>query len=1082
MAFFLHSRQNYQELLPILNQIIMADKTDSIFNQTSLIVDDNNQRLHLNLQLANLSSISANLKFHRLSSWLTEFWHSLNPYKLENFTDRERLLWEIFKLLKDSKTKFHPQLAQEEKDDFSMFCSAEYISNYLLQVINYRNIELDDRKNNNNYLDLLNNHLAPLGFISQLDILNYIKANHTNIKVGPEFKKVIIWGFDGLYPLWLDVIKLLKNKIDFHFFLLSPSNQYWIDKEISNHYSGLKLANELAINQKNLLTQLLSAELIEDFGEFIIPDSSSHQDNLLSTLKLSLNNLTGANDLPLDIKKDVSANTKSGYNPNNNPSKNLQIISCQDPYQEVNCVKQTLEELFEQDKTLQASDVLILVSNLNTYISPLKHFFADPFDYSPKFLANLLLKNDSLTQDFLSLCQFLISDIAANDLSAILKSDSLRNKFNLSSTDLSQIRSVFNKLKFFWGTKAKGVNPVKNNESNSSPNQIAHLPANNLDDIVLTIAVSFWAGPFKTPNDILKRDDLSTIDLSFDNFGGIFEKFLKFYQLIVKWRSHPTESILEDHNLHQWADILYKISQDFFISSKKNNDEISNLLQPLLSASKYYTKDISFALVFSLLTKQQARLNQAGFQENFRHQGIKFGALQSYFAFPAKIVFLLGANQNWLSDESTGKYIREIFHKSTRHDPCALADYQSKILGILTHSEQYLQISYLGSEQEKMNHMLPANFVVLLKNWAKHNFDLDIEQEYITKYMTKDVNIKKYPLINKSPHTSLAGKVSNFSHTKKYFQATKSLTINDLKRFWQNPTKYCALNVLKTKLPAFYDKTDKNYFATSNYTKDSLVKTITVALLEDGSTQASDMYLQFKNILPEGELGTQDFNALFDKAFKMMDRIRITQNTLYRKNIPIASFDLKGKENTYHLHGDINILSNGDNKNFFQAQSRLNWVELISNYIDFLCLKTTPNNEYSISIGGWGKKDLLVFEYQSNPSHKAKELLGEMIDIYNYAQNRIFMLDTQSAKDFIYKKYGITIKKPSLTDYSAMATTHFKKIFANPKAISYGSDKHLENDWLYNTYQTFAKNKDYYKDDIAMTNAVLEKIQLAKCE
>lgn len=908
-------RSNSSEKLLALLADLLRQPNANIFTPECIVVQSSGMATWLSLTLCRSFGIWANPDFPHPRQMIKRITHTLFPVDSDNLKkfSRNRLLFallEILPLLLDRKS-FSPLKNYLTNDDSTgkIMQLAEQIAYIFDQYAVYRpQMVVNWEAGKRDELDSDNIWQAELWqeVIKQLQvksapcllhktILTLQNNELTELKHFPP--RLFFFGIATLPPLYLKLFAAFARHIPLHFFILSPSAEYWgeirsskeINRLLADNTDNIDPVSHYFETGNRLLASL--GTLGRDFQQ-LIEESTNYEEpaELLYNKQFTDNSMLHL--LQHDMLHLINRHAKNDEHPPRILIANdhsISIHSCHSRLREIEILSDQLLELFAK-KSIKPCDVIVMAPDIDIYAPFIETVFNRSLtdqNYIPYQIADRPETSCApLIDTFLLIFELAGSRAKLSEISDLLTIESLRKRFGINSYDLAQIHRWLQESAVRWGINEN--HRTTHNQPKSRQNSWEF----GLDRLALGyVMVSGQGLPF---NNIMPYNEIEGQD------AILFGALLKFCETLF-----DLFNLLDSaHSLGEWQQIIIKMLNDFFID---NDDEswqlqkIRNIVAELTDDGEKagFTQPVDLTVLLSLIKK---RLKAVESSRGFLSGGVTFCAMLPMRAIPFQVVAILGMND--------GEFPRH--HHQTSFDLIArtpfLGDRLKKnedkylFLEALLAARQKLLISYIGMSIKDGSSLPPAIVVDELLDWVVTSFKLPpagnddaapkdkINSQTMHRQNIYHRLVVRHPLQPFSPRYFMDGISADrrlFSYEKKYCQGARlrlatprtpalflpeplptvkplptNISLNDLISFFRLPARW----FLQNRLRLYLEKTDNIPLDREplNLTKlDEYL--IRVKLLEQEDLEDKEISLtrlRGEGILPAGSLGETYFKQI----------------------------------------------------------------------------------------------------------------------------------------------------------------------------------------------------------------------------
>jgi exodeoxyribonuclease V gamma subunit len=529
--------------------------------------------------------------------------------------------------------------------------------------------------------------------------------------------RIFVFGLTTIPPTYLNILFEVAKTRPVHVFLLDPSSEYHGDDLTPKQRARRKIAESEPTSGNPLLTSLgrlntqltevlidtderLGPSLTDAFESFVVPPAK----NLLSTLQsdilraLNRGDAVNGRDKAAD-KIEIASGDRS-----------LVIHSCHSPMREVEVVYDQLLQLFETDPTLRPRDILVMTPEIEKYSPFIRAAFEYPENAGRKIpysISDRHPRSESTVIDsFLKLLEIASSRCTAEEVFGLISSPVIAQRFGFSEEDLSLIRAWIRDTRICWGIDAS------HRERIGAPGTDSNTWRFGLNRLLLGYAM---------------RDDNQTIFkkiLPYDEIEGdggeILGRFLSAAEIIFDFVAQCQTA----HTLGDWGPLMREAVDHLLESDDEDHIRDLRFLRKTFSRLEAIAEDIdlSHEIELTVLRHHFERLLGAMEQRGgFLTGGVTFCALKPGRSIPARVIFLLGLNDDVFPRRSQPAQF-DLMSKWRLGDPSPREDDRYAFLETLCAAEDCLQITYVGRSIVHNQEIPPSVIVSELLDYLDQAF------------------------------------------------------------------------------------------------------------------------------------------------------------------------------------------------------------------------------------------------------------------------------------------------------------------------------------------------------------------------
>lgn len=995
---YLYTSNRLEKLLSALASVIKINPLPPLKSEI-IVVQSKGMERWLALELSKKLGILANVRYPFPREMIQQLFKDGLSYRpdVSDF-DPNILGWTIMRLLpellKDQTfNELNNYLSVDDINDLKLYQLAHKIADVFDQYVIYRPdwIEMWERGEK---LSWHSQWQFKLWQLIQQDIKtrnpqhlhraalqkHFIQAVEKNeLKKYPE--RLIIFGISALPPFYMNIFEAISQKCDLHFFILNPCQEYWFDIVSDKKVSKLDTKSLGKAEQEHYeVKNSLLASLGKIGGEFLDFFYTLKVDSELHELFEEPNDNTLLSSLQNDIfnlKQTLQEKTIS------RTDRSIQIHSCHSKMREIEVLHDQLLDLFEKNPHLTPSDVLVMATDIDSYAPLIQAVFERVSEDSkqphlPFSIADRRRQDEShVIEAFIKGLSLPDSRMTVAQVMSLLESETVRNKFNLSQSELPVIERWLKQANIRWGI----------DEHSRTTLELPEFIENSwkFGKARLLLGYALPARKQRLFENILPVDEIE------GNETEILGRFLDYLEQLFK----ICEELNQLHTPSQWYELLQNFFQTFFEDPEnlRDNQLIENAIFSLkqTTSKAAFDQEISLRIIRSWIKEQLAKnLQTAGFMTG----NITFCALMPMRSIPFKVVALLGMNAQ---DYPRAHHTPSFDLMNSQEDQFRAGDRSRReddrylFLEAILSARELLYFSYVGQSIQDNSEIPPSVLLDQLLDYIEQNFKSETD-EPLSKML-----ITKHPLQPFSKRY-FTGEKKLFSYNQDYFDAVqqmtkkdthfffkkplpepeeswRKITLDQLIHFYRNPCAY----LLKNRLGIDFEDQTILLENTEPFNVEGLDKyQLQQELLEKhlNYTDKDNVFELTKasGILPPEQIGKQIYDSLNDKVAEFaMQLLRKIDN---KEPKPEITKDFKW--GSFELSGEIcNVYPFG----FLQYRyAELKAKDFLSAWIKHLFLNT-----YVLSSSwliGLERGKYKCHEFKPLNQEMAKQYLGELLKYY----------------------------------------------------------------------------------------------------
>ncbi len=703
--FHTHQSNRLEILTERLTDLLLRPLRSPLAQEV-IVVQSNGMARWLALRLADRLGVCANLNWRFPATFLWEMSRAvLWQLPPTSAFDKPVLVWRVMELLRNLEEgpRFEPLRAWlgDGQDDFRRYELAYRIADCFDQYLIYRPdwIGQWEAGKEDHWQAELWRRLARRGEAHRVRVQEQFGAalasGDFDRRRLPE--RVAIVGVAALPPLYLDLLAGLARYVDVHVFLLNPCREYWGDiraerdlarlgEEIDPEEAYLTVGNPLLASlgkQGRDFIDLLQAYPRVEWDGFAEPVG----DDLLHRLQADILHLRerGSEECPpLPLRPDDHS---------------VRIHVCHGPMREVEVLHDQLLALFETQRDLRPSDVIVMAPDIAVY-GPL---IEAVFDSAPRERRIPFSVADQggraenpLVEVFLELLDLGGGRFDAAQVLSLLEPPVVRRRFGLTEDDLERIRRWVREVGIRWGIDA-GIKSTWD-----LPATAEHTWRAGLDRLLLGYALPGGG-----------RDLYAGI-LPHDEVEGVEAQALGRLQSFTEALFGLDARLRERRPLADWVLELSSVLDRFFEPREREETELQ-LIRAALEALKSNAELAGFGEPVALSVVKAALRGQLNTTEGqsgrFLGGGVTCCAMVPMRSIPFPVVCLIGMNDDAYPRPHRPVDFDLMAVRFRRGDRSRRQDDRYLFLETLLSARRCLYLSYVG-QNIRDNSVLPPSVLV----------------------------------------------------------------------------------------------------------------------------------------------------------------------------------------------------------------------------------------------------------------------------------------------------------------------------------------------------------------------------------
>jgi exodeoxyribonuclease V gamma subunit len=757
-------------------------KEENIFNPMQVIIGANTTKDWLKETIARDKGIVANISFTNSNDCIELLSKILGVTKSTTAVlQLLQIKWLIYSEFGSEKFKLNfPEIAKYYyNDELKRFTLAEKVAGLFDK---YQNLKpsLIDNWNNLDYIPSNPDEIWQCFIWRTLtektessfsersksinDILHILKnEDYKNVDLKTKLPSLTFFGHIEYSEELIEVLEALSNHIEISIFRIE-----YPFYEVENNQN--RLVSNFGIFMKNQ-KELFHKTNIETVSIDNFKDSKT---NLLGTLK---NEILQNNFIEKQFIDD-----------------SITINNCFSINREVEVLYNYLVRQFEEDPSLGAKDICVMIPNLSDYSSAI-HACFNSSKYEIKY--TLYETNTNLEESpyaaLLALLDLDLDNLTSEEVLKLLDYTYLRTKFEFSE-DLSTVR------------RAIGLANIKHGIE-GNPNLETNLVSwrYGLKRLMYGICI-------KEEGTLIQDGDADfyTVNQFEGADGNEIIRLYYFVEQVIKFIEDRSIS----RTLKEWVIFITQTTEDFLNTAEFDLTFFFKNLGKIDKLSPYLEDEvIPFSVVQHFL---KSILNEMENGSKIGTSGVRFTSLQPMMTAPAKVIAFLGMNNADFPRKQTNLSF------DLASEVRSQADLEKQLfLNSLLATEEKIYISYIG-QSVKDNSSIPPSTVVdelraAIKPLLNENCKID---DLVTKHPLHGFS----PLYNNTPNMIRYFSQDNPINISKDDSInilepfSNKIDVNDLYRFFTDPIKWYYNKILGI----YYNEEDATLSETELFSLNSL--------------------------------------------------------------------------------------------------------------------------------------------------------------------------------------------------------------------------------------------------------------------
>lgn len=1019
------------------------------FEQEIVLVQSPGMSQWLQIELAKRFGIAANIFYPLPATFIWDmFRRVLFDIPKESAYTKQAMAWKLMKILPEEidEAEFEPlrHYLQHDADKRKLHQLAGRIADLFDQYLVYRPQWIDKWQKNELVDGLSANQLWQkrlwlklVEYTQELGQSPWHRANLyqsfiDKLSTSRDFqkalpKRIFICGISSLPPVYLQALSAIAEHTDIHLMFTNPCRYYWGDihshsflaklqKRKLRHYLDKHEISRFKIDEH--AKQLFNEEGEQDVVNPLLASwGKLGRDNLYFISQIDSANEISAfvdterNSLLENIQQDIleleshaqlgttlaDYETSVGKRPLVLTDQSVTFHSCHSAQREVEVLQDKLLALFEQDSTLSPRNVIVMVSDIDSYTPFIQAVFGNtasqryiPFSISDR----KALQAHPILQVFILLLDLPQSRFSTEQVLTFLEVSAFANCFGIDESELGLLRRWVNESGIRWGLDDDNVRALSLPVIGQNTWQFG------LSRMLLGYAMDSRYGPW---NEILPYDECSGLA------AQLAGKLALLVNTLKEWRA-----LLEiERTLAEWKDICQQLINSFFKVDGDTElvftlviEQWHKIIETALSSG--YHEQVPLQLIRDELA---VCFDDEKISQRFLAGSVNFCTLMPMRSVPFKVVCLLGMNDGIYPRSIPPLGFDLMAEKPMRGDRKRRDDDRYLFLEALNSAGKQFYISYVGVSIQDNQECNPSVLVTELLDYIGQSFCLEGDEDRNIDDSAKRlknhlviqhnrVPFAKENFMANSPHQSFASEwlpaAKNMHQDNKVFIAqleerepVTEISLEQLLRFYRHPIR------------AFFQQRLKVYFSIEEtelpedepFLLDRLQrykvneKALSLLVKDENSTPL------YQALKAAGQLPAKQFGQLFWE--QQINEITPLAEKVKEQNIQPENYVIDTQINNIQLTG---ILKNRHEKGILRYRpAYLTANDGIQLWIEHLLFNLLIGDGDSIALG----RDNSTWHFSSVKREDAQRYLEQLVAGYCEGLNSPLLLLNQSGWNWL---------------------------------------------------------------------------------
>lgn len=711
-------------------------------------------------------------------------------------------------------------------------------------------------------------------------------------------QRVSIFGISYLPPFYLQALVALSEVMTVDLYQLNPCGEFWADivsqreekrlRRPGSESTSIIADEDLHREEGNRLLASMGSQgrtfhrLIDEFD---MPTMDDFQPNPDKTLLAAIQN---------DILFLKNHSPEDSHHRAVPPSdRSVQIHACHGPMREMEVLYDQLLDLLNTDADLEPRDIMVLTPDIESYAPYIQAVFGAPEDSALRMPFSIsdrgAMAGNPVVVAFFFLLTLNQSRLLVSEILNLLEVPAIRSRFDLTHDDMHLIRQWISETRICWGADAAAKSRL------ALPPTEANTWQAGLDRLLMGYALS-------SDDDLLFKGILPAggAEGSDAEVLGHLERFIA---TLAQWQTRLSPS----RDLSEWSSHLMQLIDDFLKPVAPNDRDILLLHRLIADMAEHVTaakasEAVGIEVVAAVLKRHLEEEISAG---GFISGGITFGALLPMRSIPAKVICLVGLNQDIFprEDQPMGFDLMaadpRIGDRSRRNDDKYL------FLEALISARRYFYLSYCGHDRQDNTVLPPSVLVSELIDYLVDGYPVT-EENLVTRhrlqafspayFSPEDRRLFSYSRQAHDAAASLVAARHDPAETGRFLSAPlpewdasfNTVALKTLTQAVVHPCRFLLEQRLQVQLNDYrLPEDDREHFTMDPLDHFTIGQALLRELLAGPLAPETFEKLKATGRLPHGDPGRLRFNTLWDEAKELADTVKTLHGNISAVAVPV---------------------------------------------------------------------------------------------------------------------------------------------------------------------------------------------------
>ena len=1025
----IYTANQIESLISQLCYNLQSQPLSSPFEPEIIAVGNSAMERWLQVNISQLLGVEANYNFPLPASLLWSILRRKFPYLADQDPlSRTHLQWHIFThlptLIELTEFKLLARYIKNDAQGIKRWQLAAQIADIFDRYQYYRSDWLELVDDDNQWQASLWQSIVKQIKQHKTEIvahyLQHLQAGDINEQDLPE--RISLFAPSTLPPLILNTLLQLADFIQIDFYLLAPTNQYWLDlvsqkvaakRRLSDPdtakymETGNRLLSSWGKQGQVFFDQLVSiSEYSQEYQRFQEPENHS----ILQHIKYDIYHLDDADVYKDKIVKDDDS---------------ISIHICHSPLREIQVLHDNLLHLLENDANLSPEDILVVAPNISDYAAYIEAIFrqSDNSTFIPWNISELSANEDiPLIRIFLQLFKLSESRFTHSEVLAYLDVSEVRHKFGLDDDDVVLIKQWLEAGAIRWGKNAQ----------HKANLDLPAIKQNTWEQIQQRFFMGYAMGELDT-----LFDDISPLPHIEGNNSEILGKFWQLYKQLERY----SLQLKKQQSLADWQITINHLLDSFFDDQQLEESYLQTIRdavdQLMLNAQGIEANTLISRQLLCVILEEN--LAEVGNLHSFMSGGVSFSGFKPMRNLPFKVIAVLGLNDGSFPRQ-VHKVEFDLMQKQYKlGDPNPRDEDRYLFLETLLSAQDQLIISYIGrnikDNTEKQASVLLKELLDYIdlrfrrchiddsklseSSYSEHISNIHRLQAYHHSYFQAESKQASYAhywcnIAQNISTPSLQSPRFDWQNRPKLEApdaAWYDIDINRLVRFFQHPMRFFLQQRLGIYLHGDTEQIqDDEPFALNALEQYQLKHNLLQEWLQQRYQSTDKAVLHAKGILPHGHLATEVVDTIMQTLQPIIQQTEQLLGDNLAESLAI-NLQFNHSNNPETGVGETQFRINGSLQNIYPAiglveikASALKGRDQINFWINYMCYRLSAPEHYCHDAYFIDNKHCYHIATEKISLKAARDYLDILLKYYHTGICKPLALLPQSSYAFIQEK------------------------------------------------------------------------------